>query len=725
MFNSDISSMLGSYQAESSGTAWILQVGRILRRRKMVILASTLVAGALFGTYSKLADPKYLAIAEVVVDGNQASPFKQIQVAVGSGEVELAAVDDEVLIIGSDAILRQVVRKLDLVHDAEFQTFGHTVMRDLAAPVLRLVAKLSPRPDMGDVSPALLAESQAVETLSRVIDIKRQATSKVIDIGVRTPVAARSAQLANALADAYLQSQIDAKMEIAHGSSAWLSGGIAKVRNDALQADQAAQEFKDAHRLVDTVDRGPIGNQKLLDFNTQLIAAHGRTEDAKARASQIDDILAHGIGELAVADSLTNPVIVKIRNDYFSTAQRIKDLRSRYGKDHVAVRQAEQDLENIKTSGTEELQTIAQSYHNDALVSAQSEAAMQREYERLVTESGEQSKVRVTLRDLNSSAETYRALYASYLQRYNQAIQDQSFPVSQSRVFSRAVAPLRSSTNVPLLFALSLAFGAVAGSGGVLTVAIFDRRLRVPSQVERVTGLECVGAVEDFGTAPKAVASRRTALARPGLRVLDPVSDRRSEVALYALVARLVRGRPTDGGGLAVGFVAGVTGEGSTTVTYNVARLLAKSGYRTLVVDLDLRERKLSKAIAPAYLGGIGRAIGAGESLASNTFRDELPGLSILPCAAVSGGVEPSAVLGGLQTAAFLGLRKEFDFVLYDLPAVSMGAEFALSESFVDSFVFVVQAGMTDQDVVCENIRLANLPAERVVGILLNKVERA
>jgi len=82
-------------------------------------------------------------------------------------------------------------------------------------------------------------------------------------------------------------------------------------------------------------------------------------------------------------------------------------------------------------------------------------------------------------------------------------------------------------------------------------------------------------------------------------------------------------------------------------------------------------------------------------------------------------------VLGGLQTAAFLGLRKAYDFVLYDLPAVSTGAEFALSESFVDSFVFVVRAGMTDQDVVCENIRLANLPAERVIGILLNKVERA
>ncbi len=725
MFNSDISSMLGAYQAESSGTAWILQVARHLRRKKMVILASTLVAGALFCTYAKLADPKYLAIAEVVVDGNQASPFKQIQVAVGSGEVELAAVDDEVLIIGSDTVLRQVVRKLHLVDDAEFQTFGHTVLRDLGGPVLQLLAKLSPSPDVSGMSPTSLAESRAVETLYRLTEIKRQATSKVIDIGVRTPVAARSAQLANALADAYLQSQLDAKMEIALGSSAWLSGGIAKVRNDALTADQAAQEFKDSHRLVDTLDRGPIGNQKLLDFNTQLIAAHGRTEDAKARASQIDDILAHGIGELAVADSLTNPVIVKIRTDYFNTAQRIKELRSRYGKSHVAVLQAEQDLENIKNSGTEELQTIAQSYHNDALVAAQSEAAMQREYERLVTESGEQSKVRVTLRDLNSSAETYRALYVTYLQRYNQAIQDQSFPVSQSRVFSRAVAPLRTSTNVPLLFGLSLAFGAVAGSGGVLTFAVFDRRLREPTQVERVTGLECVAALEDFGAARKGVTSHKTDVAKSGVRLLDSRSDRRSEVALYALVARLVRGRPADGGGLAVGLVSGVPGEGTTTVTYNLARLLAKSGYRTLVVDLDLQDRDLSKAVAPAYLGGIGRAIGESESLANNTLRDALPGLSILPCAAVSGGVEPSAVLGGLQTAAFLGLRKAYDFVLYDLPAVSTGAEFALSESFVDSFVFVVRAGMTDQDVVCENIRLANLPAERVIGILLNKVERA
>ena len=80
--------------------------------------------------------------------------------------------------------------------------------------------------------------------------------------------------------------------------------------------------------------------------------------------------------------------------------------------------------------------------------------------------------------------------------------------------------------------------------------------------------------------------------------------------------------------------------------------------------------------------------------------------------------------LAGSQAQALLGrLRSAFDFIVIDLPAVLPVADAAAASTLVDGVVMVVEWGRTPEDVVRECIEQAAIDPNRLLGVVLNKVE--
>ena len=77
--------------------------------------------------------------------------------------------------------------------------------------------------------------------------------------------------------------------------------------------------------------------------------------------------------------------------------------------------------------------------------------SVQKSLNQIVAESQTTNEAQITLHSLQSSAETYRALYDSFLQRYMESVQQQSFPVSEARLITQATRPLTKSSPKPML----------------------------------------------------------------------------------------------------------------------------------------------------------------------------------------------------------------------------------------------------------------------------------
>ena len=144
------------------------------------------------------------------------------------------------------------------------------------------------------------------------------------------------------------------------------------------------------------------------------------------------------------------------------------------------------------------------------------EESSQKSLNKIINESQSTNEAQITLHNLESSAQTYRALYDNFLQRYMESVQQQSFPVSESRLITSATRPLsKSSPKALLVLALSTLGGLMLGAGIGMLRDISDRVFRTTGQVGEHLQADCISVVPLMKELPRPSASQRVKAARP------------------------------------------------------------------------------------------------------------------------------------------------------------------------------------------------------------------
>ena len=271
-----------------------------------------------------------------------------------------------------------------------------------------------------------------------------------------------------------------------------------------------------------------MGSQQLTELSSQLVTARANAATMLARLQRIEAIMRDGVGGGSVTDGLDNKVIVGLRQQYVDDDRRMAELSAKFGKDHVVVRDLRNEMIEVKKSIQGELARIAETYKSDYEVARANEASVQARLDQMVATAAQTNNDLVLLRSLQSSADTYRSLYQNFLQRYTQAVQDQSFPVPEARVITAALPPQRKSEpKTTMILAFAIALGSGLGFAVAFVRETLDRSIRSPAQLRAATGTGLSGtwcrAPRLRDTRPYAAADREQTSAH-GRAHLDVVS---------------------------------------------------------------------------------------------------------------------------------------------------------------------------------------------------------
>ena len=346
--------------------------------------------------------------------------------------------------------------------------------------------------------------------------VRRVGLTYVIVISFRSFSPDRAAEIANAIANAYIDDQLEAKYQAARRAGTWLQARLNELREQASAAERAVVAFKNKNDIVDAGGRS-MNEQQLAEFNSELVLARSRTADARAKFDRVQTVLMSNSPEATVAatvtDTLKNDVITKLRSQYLELSAREADWAARYGVNHLAVVNLRNQMREIQNSIRNELQRIAETYKSDVEIAQQREESVQKQLDQAVSQSQVASQAQVALRELESNAQTYRALYDNFLQRYMEFVQQQSFPITDARVISAATRPLfkshpESTLVLGLAAIVGLAFGIAAGAWRDLA----DRVFRTAKQIESLLQTDCIAlipAVKEGAQREKIDAPRR------------------------------------------------------------------------------------------------------------------------------------------------------------------------------------------------------------------------
>lgn len=729
-FSLQSDSPFASSEGPATGIPDILET---LRRRWRFLIVGCLIGLTLALAYIALATRLYTSTASILSD-TRMNQNLQTQKIVESTPIDSSIVNSQVKIFSSESIILPVIKSMNLAHDSEFVGPPHALGAQILWQITKLINRVTQSLGLKDdrtIDAEAFLERTAVETFLNRLTTRREETSYVIDVNFASEDPNKAARIANAVADAYIAADLAARTQSTKMASQWLQDRLIELKVQATDADRVLQNYKSTNNIVDT-GRGLLNQQQLSDLNTQLISARTEIAEAKARLGRIRQIGSDGIPDATVTDALNNSVITRLRAQYLDLAARAADLASRLGQGHITVVRLHEQMDELRKSIRNEEQRIADAYASDYEIAKAREKSLTDSMYQLVGEAGASSQAQVMMRDLESSADTYRNLYNHFLQKFEETIQTQTIPVTDSRIVTRATPPLyKSSPKSALALAGGIVLGLFMGAGAAIAREMMLDVFRTSNEVEQTTGIRCLGILPIvtgnrkrtmwFGAWTK---SLRTGLTE-GIEefVLDAPYSRFTETLRHVKVsidaAQLVRDVKV------IGVVSSVAKEGKTTVAANLGALVvASSRAHTLIIDGDFHQRSLTRMLAPHAREGLIEALGDPSRLATLVYHRQRSQLDVLPCVLEKRIPNAAELLASPQMEKLLiAARDAYDYIIIELAPIVPLVDVKKIERFIDSFVFVVEWGRSERSLVLEALSNTEIIRERLTGIVLNKAD--
>lgn len=754
---------ISSVTQEYTSAEQTLQSLKGLISRHVALLVTVVLVCVLLGGVIMLTTPaRFTATGLLIIDTKKVQTIQQ-QAPLGTeSPLDTGTVDSQVEILQSETIALNVIKQLRLTELDEFVGPGGGIPGAILGSIRSLLSD-GPRSDFE-------LTRKALEKFQKRLSVKRLGLSYVIQIDYQSEDPERAAKIANAVAEAYINDQLESKYQASRRAAIWLQDRLKDLRGQASAAERAVVQYKAENNIVDTGGR-LLNEQQLAEINSALTIVRAQKAEAQARLDRINGILQKDKGDGtiitevgAVADSLHNDVITRLRQQYLDLANREADWSNRYGPQHLAVKNLRDQMREIRRSIGDELKRIAETYKSDLEIASSKEDSTQKTLDQTVKASNDTSQAQIALRELESNAQSYRALADNFLQLYMVSVQQQSFPITEARLITQATPPLKPSyPNMLVVMPGSLVGGIALAFGLAVFRDMSDRAFRTASRVQRELGLDCIAVLPKLsfegakssrgvrgvvaralGKHPADGAMVRSPPPRPAGRpprederlagidrplvfrpspmryvMEEPFSRFAEGLRAIKLAADLHGSSRTNN---VLGITSALPNEGKSSTAASLARVIAHGGTRTLLIDGDLRNPSLTKQLTPGAKAGLVDVISGEVALQDALWTDPETGLDFLPVVIDQWLPHSHEIMLWQSTEKlFASLRASYDRIIVDLPPMAPIVDVRATNRLVDSYLLVVEWGKTKIDVVQMALNDAPNVTERTIGCVLNK----
>ena len=650
----------------SEGHAFDLRrLAQILRRRRWVIVITTiclLVATILFVL---IATPRYTATTTVFIDPRRSSVADtNSQAQASKATTDDAAINSQVMLIQSVAVVQKVVDDLNLAQDPEFGPHA-----SILGSIMKWFAPSRPA-GPGQSAEAVAKAATLDFLLQRRLKVTRQQTTYLVDINVTSESPEKAAKIANAIADSYFYEQVHSKYDTQKIAAAWFNEQIEKLKSEVLASDKAVQEFRATHNL--TASQGvTINDQQLSDLTNKLIEAHVQTAQARAQFESF--------GGQGLAKSLD---IARSREEALQKSlDGLKRVSDDSGSDQVRLRELQREADANRTLYASFLARYKETSAQESLDLPDSRVVSKADIP--ISPSFPKTTLLLALALVGGIG--FGCVLALAVDH-----------------FDRRVKSLRQAeeiTGVPTLAAIP-----VIGPRELASRAIRGRR-----------------ELKHYN--PSTVRILPAAMQPPLMRyVLDEPTSLFAESvrAVRLAIQRASRTESTK----TIMISSSIDGEGKTTLAVNLAFSLAAVGMRTILVEGDLRNPEMSRSLCPRADAGVVEVASGQARFDHALLVDRTTGLAVLPSPLRQKADRNCEFVFSDATSNILEqLRQHFDYVVIDAPPIIPLVDARALAEIADRLILTIRWDSTPRDVVAQALGTLAPVYDRILGVVLTRVD--
>jgi capsular exopolysaccharide synthesis family protein len=668
--------------------------GRYLRYAPLVAII-TVVFLIVAGGLTFLQTPMYTAKTTLQFDPKKAQVGRDSTAVEDSGKD--AAVDTQSEVLQSPALVLDVINTLHLDRDPEFN-------KDL-----RKAGQGVTPADPGASRNALITE------VSKGLRAKRVGQTMLFELAFTDRDPIKAATIANTFADSYIKGQVQQKLDNARKSTSLLNSQMDQLRAQVETAEGAVQAFKARNNLLST-SGSTLTEQEISSLKTQEAIARVQLAEASAQLSAGQHGAAAGGNGDSGSGALASPVITNLRQQRADASRQLAELESKYGPLHPQVINQKKALVDTDTQIRAELDRINNNLRANVQVAQQRLASIQGSIAGTRSELVTGNAASVELAQLQRDADAAQTLYEAFLNRAKETTAQQATAEADARVNSIALPPSKpSSPNIAINMFLGLLFGLGLGVSTAFFIERWNVRLTTMNDVESRLHVAFLAGLPTLASSVKKPATKS-----PTEAILrHPLSG--FAEAFRGLGTALVHGQ--DGGGVkVVAISSALPGEGKTTTSVCLARVMALGGSRVLLMDCDLRRRSATAIMAPQAAVGLIEVIEGRAALDDALIEDTASGCWFLPIAK-DAHLAKSPITSPNFDALLDHLRSRFDVIVIDTAPILPVVDTRILSQKVDALALIVKWRATPMRAVQAAIHQIEAVDGIVSGVALSLID--
>ncbi|WP_018410848.1 chain length determinant protein EpsF [Methyloversatilis thermotolerans] len=335
-------------------------------------------------------------------------------------------------------------------------------------------------------------EAYYAELLKKKLDVKPSRESNVLAIGFDGQDPAFSAAVANAFAQAYIDTNLELKIEPAKQYASWFAGQSKALREELEKAQNKLSAFQMESGIVATDERLDIENARLAELSSQYTAIQAQRSDTASRQAQV--------GNAQQLDSLPevqqNSLIIGLKSELARGEARLNEMSQRYGRNHPEYQRAQGEVDVMKAKLEAEMKKVASTLGTSNRVNVQREAEVRAALSAQKARVLELKKQRDDLAVLQREVESAQRAYDAVAQRFTQTTLESQTTQTNIVVLTPAIPPIEpSSPNILLNTLVSIFLGTLLAVGTVLLLELLDQRVRGDDDLQQLLGVPVLGLV--------------------------------------------------------------------------------------------------------------------------------------------------------------------------------------------------------------------------------------
>ncbi len=522
--------------------------------------------------------------------------------------------------------------------------------------------------------------------------------SRLAYINVSHDDPAEAALWANRVADVYINHSLGQRVESARKAFDWLQERLnttaaeMKEQNDRLYRQYQEQDFV-------PVGADSTAGTSLEKFQGELVEVQSKRIALDAAYKQALDLRKRNESLESVPQIAQDSAWVGLQAQVSAMGLERQRMKERYRDTHPEVVKIDALLQGLRQKKDERAADVIALMEKEQAQLQKREGQLQGAADEQKRIAAGQNRRVAELDTVKKQASSASGLYEVLLQKLNESNIAASVQTNNIALIDKAVGGRKIRPNQQQAAGMGLAIGLLLGVALVLGRDYFDNTIKDPDEVERYLHLDLLAAV------PKH----------------DATNEHLVTEAYQNLRTALIFARREDSGQVVL-----VTGtapqEGKTSTIVNLAKLLATSGEKTLVMDLDLRRAQIHRRLDVPKEPGFTDYFLKREELDKLIQPTKAPNLFVLTAGALP--PNPPALIARKQMSDLLDrLRGHFDWILVDSPPLASVTDALLLARYCDLAVYVVQHNKVDKKAIKRNIIALQKATPNLIGVVINALD--